>query len=328
MASSRRASRRPTSSLARADGRDRSRATTCTAATTRPRLLPVRLLAGLHRPAERLQRAAGRLRRRRARRSTASPATRACSQTGVQGEARDRRSSSSRTSSPRAPPATRSASCTPAASRSARSCSSAPTASCEWSYEAAVAQRAAGRQPDLRRARRQGRLSELGSAPLPPVGPDDHVAGAGGRALVIVYARLRVPVLRRARAAAARARRCAWSSGTSRSARAIRARWPAACAAEAAAAAGRVLGDARRAVRRPGPARGSAPVGARRAPGPRRRALRRRPALGARSRRACSGDFRAGVRAGVATTPTLFAGGVRYSGRPDAAILEALANSG
>ena len=41
-----------------------------------------------------------------------------------------------------------------------------------------------------------------------------------------------------------------------------------------------------------------------------------------------SGDWRAGVRAGVATTPTLFVGGVRYSGRPDAAVLEGLANSG
>ena len=39
-----------------------------------------------------------------------------------------------------------------------------------------------------------------------------------------------------------------------------------------------------------------------------------------------SGDFRAGVRGGVATTPTLFAGGEQYSGRPDPAVLEALAN--
>jgi len=37
-------------------------------------------------------------------------------------------------------------------------------------------------------------------------------------------------------------------------------------------------------------------------------------------------DFRAGVRAGVATTPTLYADGKRYSGRPDPAVLEALAN--
>ena len=39
-----------------------------------------------------------------------------------------------------------------------------------------------------------------------------------------------------------------------------------------------------------------------------------------------SADFRAGVRAGVATTPTLFAGGKRYSGRPDPEVLAALAN--
>jgi protein-disulfide isomerase len=31
-------------------------------------------------------------------------------------------------------------------------------------------------------------------------------------------------------------------------------------------------------------------------------------------------DFRGGVRAGVATTPTLFVDGVRHSGRPDAAL--------
>jgi protein-disulfide isomerase len=39
-------------------------------------------------------------------------------------------------------------------------------------------------------------------------------------------------------------------------------------------------------------------------------------------------DFRAGVRAGVATTPTLFAGGERHSGRPDPGLLERLANRG
>ena len=31
-------------------------------------------------------------------------------------------------------------------------------------------------------------------------------------------------------------------------------------------------------------------------------------------------DFRGGIRAGVATTPTLFVGGARHSGRPDAAL--------
>jgi protein-disulfide isomerase len=37
-------------------------------------------------------------------------------------------------------------------------------------------------------------------------------------------------------------------------------------------------------------------------------------------------DWKAGVRVGVATTPTLFADGERLSGRPDPSILEALAN--
>ena len=40
------------------------------------------------------------------------------------------------------------------------------------------------------------------------------------------------------------------------------------------------------------------------------------------------GDFSAGVRGGVATTPTLFADGERHSGRPDATVLAALANPG
>jgi protein-disulfide isomerase len=35
-------------------------------------------------------------------------------------------------------------------------------------------------------------------------------------------------------------------------------------------------------------------------------------------------DFRGGVRAGVATTPTLFFGGRSHSGRPDAALWRAL----
>ena len=42
---------------------------------------------------------------------------------------------------------------------------------------------------------------------------------------------------------------------------------------------------------------------------------RRSDAVAARVRE----DFRGGIRAGVATTPTLFAGGERHAGRPDAA---------
>ena len=51
----------------------------------------------------------------------------------------------------------------------------------------------------------------------------------------------------------------------------------------------------------------------------RRRALRRRPPLG-RGRGPVREDFRGGIRAGVATTPTLFVGGARHAGRPDAAL--------
>ena len=54
-------------------------------------------------------------------------------------------------------------------------------------------------------------------------------------------------------------------------------------------------------------------MGARRAARARRRALRRRPPLGRASPSACAQQFHGGVRAGVATTPTLFADGERYS---------------
>lgn len=47
---------------------------------------------------------------------------------------------------------------------------------------------------------------------------------------------------------------------------------------------------------------------------------RRSPEVAARVR----GDFRSGIRAGVATTPTLFAGGRRHSGRPSAELWELL----
>ena len=40
-----------------------------------------------------------------------------------------------------------------------------------------------------------------------------------------------------------------------------------------------------------------------------------------------AGDFRSGVRAGVATTPTLFVDGERHAGRPEPGLLETLANS-
>ena len=146
----------------------------------------------------------------------------------------------------------------------------------EWSYEAASPRRSAGREPDLRRARGPAGLSNLGSAPLPPVGPADHVRGPDVGAPRRRLRRLRVPVLRRARAAAARA---AAARGvpplpgplepSARLARGPR--------GGGGGAPGALLGDARRAVRRPGAPRGPASVGARGAARARRRALRRRP---------------------------------------------------
>jgi protein-disulfide isomerase len=51
---------------------------------------------------------------------------------------------------------------------------------------------------------------------------------------------------------------------------------------------------------------------------------RRSDAVAARVRE----DFRGGIRAGVATTPTLFHGGERHDGRPDAALWRALGGGG
>ena len=284
-----------------------------------PRLLPVRVLAGLHRPAERLQRGAGGLRRARARRSTASPATR---------PGRSRRSRSSSGIDDRAALGLRAQGRgVPRVRRAApggfpqralvhdrprrRACAGAtrPTrpATCP------------ARTSSSTRSTR--RLSDLGSAPLPPLGPGDHVRGPERRAAGDRLRRLRVPVLRGARGCACASCRCASRSATSRSARAIRAR----CAAALRRRGGRalqdaLLADARRAVRRPGPSRGPAPVGARRAARARRRALRRRPALrrgrGARPRRLPRRRARRAWR----RRPTLFVDGERHAGRPDDAV--------
>ena len=93
----------------------------------------------------------------------------------------------------------------------------------------------------------------------------------------------------------------------------------AACAAEAAAAAGRVLAvsttrcsPTRAASRTRTCGRAPSALGLDLA---RFDADRRSDAVAERVR----GDFRGGIRAGVATTPTLFVDGVRHAGRPDAA---------
>ena len=264
-----------------------------------PRLLPVRVLAGLHGPAlasttscsEDFARPGRDALRRVVRRDVLADR--------VQGSSSGSRSSSSRTSSPRARPAARSASTTRAASRSARSWSIDPDGTVRWSYQADLARRSARREPDLRRA-------------LRPERPRLRPAAAG-----------------RARRPCARGAAGWWSSTATTSARSAR-RSTARCASWTCGScfrhfpvrsshprawrrrlcrrggrpAGRVLGDARRAVRRPGPARGPAPVGARGDARARRGALRRRPPLGRRAgarqgavpRRACAPAW--------STTPT------------------------
>jgi protein-disulfide isomerase len=165
-------------------------------------------------------------------------------------------------------------------------------------------------------------LTELTSAPLPPLSSEDHVRGAADAVPVVVYGdfecpycaalavkldRVRLPIAFRhfpVRTSHPRA-------------------WAAACAAESAGCQGRfwemhdlLFSDQGRL---------EDPHLWERA-----RALdldlerfdadRRAPGVEARVRR----DFEAGIRAGIVTTPTLVAAGVRYAGRIDTQVLEEL----
>lgn len=147
-------------------------------------------------------------------------------------------------------------------------------------------------------------MSQLGSAPVPDPGPDDHLRGPESALLVVAYADFECPFC-----AAASTRltgfeiRHAFRHFPVRSSH-PRA-WPAACAAEAAALQGafwamhdQLFAD---------PARLEDPHLWQRAESlnldlERFDADRRSEAVSERVGR----DFRAGVRAGVVTTPTLF----------------------
>jgi protein-disulfide isomerase len=169
-------------------------------------------------------------------------------------------------------------------------------------------------------------LSELRSAPLPALAADDHVHGAADAPLVIEYGDFECPycaALSQKLTTLAVRHAFRYFPVSSSHPRA----WPAACAAEAAGRQGRFweMHDLLYADQG-------------RLEDPhlwdRARALgldlerfdvdRRSEDVIARVRR----DFQSGVRAGVVTTPTVFAGGQMHTGRFDPAVLEGVPQPG
>jgi protein-disulfide isomerase len=167
-------------------------------------------------------------------------------------------------------------------------------------------------------------VAELGSAAVPDPTGDDHAQGSPDAPLVIEYADFQCPYCAALSARLARLPlRLVFRHFPVRSSH-PRA-WPAACAAEAAGRQGRfwemhdlLFGDQGRLEDPHLWARAQ------------RLGLdlerfdhdRRQGEVTARVRR----DFTSGVRAGVVTTPTLFAGGARYAGRIGAATLAELSS--
>jgi protein-disulfide isomerase len=165
-------------------------------------------------------------------------------------------------------------------------------------------------------------MTELSSAPVPPLAPDDHVRGPEHAALVIEYADFECPycAVLSAQLAASPLRR-AFRHFPVRSSH-PRA-WPAACAAEAAGIQGRfwemhdlLFADQGR-LEDPHLWQRARELGLDLA---RFDSDRRSEEVTARVRR----DFESGIRAGVVTTPTLSAGGVLHAGRVDGDTLIAL----
>jgi protein-disulfide isomerase len=164
--------------------------------------------------------------------------------------------------------------------------------------------------------------SELGSAPVPPPSDDDHIRGDPDRLLAIEYADFECPYCAALSAKLAGLR--LWRVFRHFPVRSSHPRaWAAACAAEAAALQGRFweMHDSLFADQ----GRLEDPHLWERA---RRLGLdldrferdRRSDAIRARVRR----DFESGVRAGVVTTPTLFAGGRMLAGSIDTETLDQL----
>jgi protein-disulfide isomerase len=156
-------------------------------------------------------------------------------------------------------------------------------------------------------------MTELRSAPVPPPAHDDHVLGAADAVLVIEYADFECPYCGAlSERLAARSLRRVFRHFPVRSSH-PRA-WPAACAAEAAGLQGRfwemhdlLFADQGR-LEDPHLWQRARELGL---DLERFDTDRRSEEVIARVRR----DFESGIRAGVVTTPTLWAGGTLYPGK-------------
>jgi protein-disulfide isomerase len=164
-------------------------------------------------------------------------------------------------------------------------------------------------------------LTELGSAPVPEVGPEDHVRGPADAPLIIEYGDFECPYCA---AMSARLNRTAYRlvfrhfpvrSSHPRA-------WPAACAAEAAGLQGRfwdmhdlLFADQGR-LEDPHLWERAKQLGL---DLERFEDDRRSPTVHDRVKR----DFQSGVRAGVVTTPSVFAEGRMHAGRFDPSLLGA-----
>ncbi len=166
-------------------------------------------------------------------------------------------------------------------------------------------------------------MTDLGSSPVPPLSADDHVRGPEDGPLVIEYADFECPFCAALSAQLAnRSLRRVFRHFPVRSSH-PRA-WAAACAAEAAAMQGRfwemhdsLFADQGR-LEDPHLWRRASELGL---DLDRFEHDRRSDEVAARVKR----DFRSGVRAGIVTTPTVFAGGELHAGRLEAETLDALA---